>query len=307
MRERILAVLGAVCLIAVGLLVRSQLGGSDSGDGPKGTNGGGRPVVACDPSLSAVCDALAEAGRIAANPPTLDLAGAAKPDAKIDAWITWDPAPGIANVDAPDTWATAEVLGSAPVAILSSPADLTKLRAACEADVTWPCVAHPDSSGLAVGVGDVKSAEGLARFYPLAASLVAPGQDFTSLTSSQLRAPVNSPADGQGPLADQVRTLLTAPGALNVVVGPQGAFEAARATPRGAGLVVTIPKEAGATMSATIVRRTGSKAKSLTAAQVRAVDPAATALRAAGLTGAPAALAPPERAGQLYAVRQKVA
>ena len=307
MRERILAVLGAVCLIAIGLLVRSQLGGSDSGDGPKASNGGGRPVVACDPSLSAVCDALADAGRIAADPPTLTLAAAVTPDAKIDGWITWDPAPGIANIDTPDTWDIPEVLGSAPVAILSSSSDLTTLRAGCEADVTWSCVAHPETSGLAMGVGDLNSAESLARFYPLAASLVGSGQDFTNLASPQLRSVVNSPADGQDPLADQVRTLLTAPGALNVVVGPQGAFEAARATPRGSALVISTPKPAGATMSAVIVRRTASKATTITVAQVLDVAPAATALRDNGLTGTPAALAPPQRAGELYAVRKKVA
>ena len=58
-------------------------------------------------------------------------------------------------------------------------------------------------------------------------------------------------------------------------------------------------------MSVVIVGRTGDKAKTITAAQVLAVAPTATALRSLGLTGSPAALAPAQRAGELYAVRKK--
>ena len=36
-------------------------------------------MVACTKDLASVCDALAAAGRIAADPPTLDLDGAAAP------------------------------------------------------------------------------------------------------------------------------------------------------------------------------------------------------------------------------------
>ena len=311
-----LAVVGAVCLVALALVARSALSGDDNGSDGNGGGGGrgDRPVVACVSDLAEVCRALADRGAIAADPPTLDLDEAAAPDEKIDAWITWDPAPGIANIDGPETWGEPQVLGGGALTILSNRGDLATLRSGCGAALTWACVADTPKSGLAVGVGDGQSAESLARFYPVAASLVPAGEDFTSLTSTQLRAVVDSPANGQDRLKAQVKTLLTAPGSLNVVVGPRPGLEAALRTPRGQAMVTSAPTPTGDSMTAVIVSRVdtdgsrsdGSESKGLKASAVLGVDEASQALRAAGVEPGTGSLAPPDRAGELYAVRKKV-
>ena len=92
MKQRVLAIAGAVILVCAAVLVRGALADDDGGSGG-GSGTGGAPVVACTADLASVCDALAEAGTIAADPPRLDLDGAAQPPAKLDGWITWEPAP----------------------------------------------------------------------------------------------------------------------------------------------------------------------------------------------------------------------
>ena len=103
MRERLLAVVGAICLVALALVVRSAIAGGDGGsdgdgqDGSKPKPSGDTPVVACSPTLVDLCDAMAEAGLIAAKPPTLAL-GAKVPE-QVDGWIAWDPGPSVTGFD----------------------------------------------------------------------------------------------------------------------------------------------------------------------------------------------------------------
>src|SRR5690348_6274692 len=114
MKSRGMAVVGAFLLIVLAMFVRSKLADDDSSSNGSKGNGGGRPVVACTPELQEVCDALATDGQIASDPPTLDLGGASKPDSEIDGWITWDPAPEIADFDAGqnEVWGPSDALGS---------------------------------------------------------------------------------------------------------------------------------------------------------------------------------------------------
>jgi hypothetical protein len=296
MRERIFAIGAAALLVAVAIVVRSRLAGDDGG----GTGDGRRdaPVVACAPDLAALCDELAASGRIAANPPVLDLTGAAAPPEAVEAWITWDPAPGIANVDAPGTWDAPAAIGSAPLAVLATAAGLP---AACPTPATWACLAEAWSAGnVAVGTGSGGTADGLARLAPLAAALVPDGGDFRSIPDRKLQAIVASPPGGQDGVVRQIDTMLTTRGAYAAVLGPEPALEAARARPAGGSLRLVTPAPRTTITVVISARRTSDVDTH------RIADQAQVGRSLAGLGlergGTPS---PDDHAGDLYQVRQK--
>lgn len=295
MRERIFAIGAAALLVAVAIVVRSRLAGDDGGSG-----GGDRaaPVVACAPDLASLCDELAASGRIAADPPTLDLAGAASPPNGVEAWITWDPAPGIADFDAPGTWDAPEAIGSAPLAVLSTAAGIP---AACPTPATWACLADGWAAGtIAVGTGSGASADGLARLAPLAAALVPDGGDFRSIPDRLLQAIVTSPPGGQAGVVRQIDTLLTTRGAYAAVLGPEPALEAARARPAAGSLRLVTPAPRTEVTVVIAARRTSDVDTHRIADQAQV----GRALAALGLErgGTPSG---DEHAGDLYQVRQK--
>src|SRR5690606_14409845 len=132
--------------------------------------------------------------------PELDLPDAAEPDDEIDAWITWNPAPQVANFahsqrGVPAVWGEPVPLGSAPEGVLISGTDDAALRRRCQEGLTWPCLAG-SVDDLTVGVGDPASAEGLARLAPFASAL-AEGDDPATLDVGALDRVVRSPATGQ--------------------------------------------------------------------------------------------------------------
>ena len=301
MRERILAILGAICLVAVALLVRSYL--ADDGGG---ASSGAKPVVACTADLMPVCQAMADDGKIQADPPILDLAGAAEPPPEIDVWITWDPAPGIANLDADldnrnQTWGDASVLGSSTLAVASKGA--APLAGECQAGAPeWRCYFAAADDGMPIGVGRPTTAEGLARLYPIARSLLEdPEAGFQDLPSDAVQTVLESVANvpDRGPFIEQRTTLLTKPGALTFVVGPESGLRAQ------GGLTVAVPTPA-ASMAAVAVSRTGGgvdPAKLPALAESEGVQAAITRVGLAPGTGQ---LAPPDRAGDLFALREKL-
>ena len=95
MRERVLAVVGALCLIALAIVVRGALSDKDeSGPDPNSSSSGSDlPVVACTEDLMSLGDQLAKDGQITKDPPTLEL-GQDVP-AGVNALVTWDPAPQV--------------------------------------------------------------------------------------------------------------------------------------------------------------------------------------------------------------------
>lgn len=302
MRQRLLAIAGALVLVVVAVAVRGVLAdgsGSGGGSSPKG-----KPVVACTPDLMAVCDALAADGKIAADPPALDLDGAAKPAANVDGWITWDPAPGIAAIDAGQAgdakpWQVGRALGSSALAVAFRQGSSPSFPSTCtQVSFGWSCLNAAAGTGQGVGVGTGKTAESLARIYPVALALVPQDGDFTDLTTGQLATLITSPAVGQRAFRAQLNTLQTAPGALGFLVGPAGAFAAA-------DKVTTIaPKGGGASVVVAYAPRTGASAS--LGDDAFASDGVLAALREAGVEPGTGKLAGDERAGDLYAVRQKV-
>ncbi|WP_426572184.1 hypothetical protein [Aquihabitans sp. McL0605] len=219
MKSRGVAVIGAFLLIVVALTLRNQVAGSDGDGATKGHSGGGKPVVACSPDLASVCAALADDGTIADHPPSLDLDHAAEPPAGIDGWITWSPAPQIANFDAGSTkvWGPPEVLGSAAAAVLIDPDSIAALPAACRAKPTWSCLgaAAPD---LSIGVGDPATAEGIARLAPFARARTT-DDDPAQLDVEGLSAIVTSPQDPQADAGTMAERLTTKVGSLSMVAG----------------------------------------------------------------------------------------
>lgn len=297
MKERILAIVAAVALVAVAIAARSVLVDDDDA----GASGGGRPVVACTEDLMAICDALVADGAIAPDPPALDLGGDDMADRGIDGWITWDGAPGVADLDATDAgreaaWGETRPIAASTLAVTTS-GGLTLPEGCTFEELTWSCLLDAAGEGLAVGVGTGRTAESLSRLYPLALTLVGDA-DFRSLDGAPLRTVVESPRDAvdRRAYAGQVRTLLTKRGALNLVVAPLGLLEEEALTAFAAA--------PDASMTAVIAARADAE---LDLDRDLASDRVTAAVTELGLRLDPdAELAPERRAGELYALREKV-
>ena len=306
MRQRILAIVGAVALVVVALVVRGIVTDSNSTTGTDGA----KPVVACTSDLMAVCRALANVGAIAADPPTLELADAATAtvaNRPVDGWITWDPAPGIANLEAEAggrsrLWSTPLALGASPLAIASLTAVSPSLPSGCSfSPFVWDCVARAAiDEQTPVGVGTGTTAGSLARLYPLARALVPKNGDFRDIETAGLQAIIESTNVTQADFPNQARTLVTQRGALDILVGPSAGLTAIKGTRTAVG---QRPADA---VDATIVLvgREGSNVESV--AKATTGSGTVQALRDAGVVAGTGRLAPEGRAGELYAVRDKV-
>ena len=140
-----------------------------------------------------VCEALANEGRIADDPVELDLPDAAEPPAEVDGWITWNPAPQIANYVASPTlnplvWSTTTALGSATELILADGSTATGLAADCDAKTTWACLGGL-APELSIGVGDPATAEGMARLAPFARAFATDDDPATLDTQDAIERP----------------------------------------------------------------------------------------------------------------------
>lgn len=316
MKSRGLAVVAAIVLIALAVFIRSLLVDDDgNGGGPNKAEGGSAPVVACTPELVAVCDALADAGDITPytepdekgreQPAELELDEAAAPDAEIDGWITWDPAPEIANFDAGQTpiWDAAQALGSAPLAALAGSEVFGGLRSSCGETVDWACFAERGPEwGLTVGVGDPSTAEGLVRLAPFALAF-APDLDTEALESSDLRAIIDSSTISQADAATMSRKA-TQPGQISIVVGPEALLASRADSPQGESLGLEM-RVLDPELSATVViaPRTGRDVGDLAGACED--DAVAEALQSVGVDPCSDDRDDVDRAGFLYKVREK--
>lgn len=312
MKSRGAAVIGAFVLIALAIVVRSLLVGDDDGggsDGPKKSNDGTLPVVACTPELIEVCDTLAAEGRIADDPPELDLPKAAQPPSDIDAWITWNPAPQIANFVhsptlTPRIWSTAEAFGSASEVILADGSTATSLASDCKATTTWACLGEL-APELSIGVGDPATSEGIARLAPFAQAF-ATEDDPATLDDGALDAIVRSPAEGQSDAVAMATRLTTRVGSLSMVAGPDALMKRQTSTPagqtRGLKVIASSPKS---TMTVVLAARAGREDELADLGCKDLPKPAKSALTTVGVatcTGSTSTAL----AGFLYQVQKRV-
>ncbi len=228
MGKRVVAVVGALALVAAALFVRHALSDRGNGDGGPGagTDGGhgGPPVVACTPDLADICQALADDGVIVTGTRTLDLADAAKQPADVDGWITWSPAPIVANYQLDPSgregWRSPEALRSAPLGLATSDNGRSDLmNASC--DLSSPdvgsCLAQAAADGdVSLGVGGGQEAESVARLAFLASDLV----DNSGNADRGAIGAITSGAPSSGTAREQAISQ-TRPGlGADVVVGP---------------------------------------------------------------------------------------
>lgn len=299
MRERILAAMGAVALIAAALVARSLI----VGDGPTSHEpgrSGDRPVVACTPDLAEVCSALVADGAIRPAARPLELAGAAAPDDELDGWITWGAAPGVANFDAPGTWTVpSEVVASAPLGVLVAGG----VVGCADGDDWASCVVEGADGGFAVGIGSGTTAQGLARLDPVARALVPADGDFTTIPAAALRRIITSPQVAQSDFADQITTFLTRRGALAMVVGPTPELQEAATRGSTSSVVVPVPR---ATLTVVLATRASAGAEPLPASAVLSSRRASDALTDLGMTPGTGPAPPESLAGELYAIYDKI-
>jgi hypothetical protein len=298
-KQRVLAIAGAVILICGAILVGLQFGGSDDDGTTSGADpGGDLPVVACTPDLAAVCERLADEELIASRPPTFDLDDLDAQPEDLDAWITWDPGPRVAGfATGDDGWGTGEPLGSAPLALATVP---NGLDPDCEAAPTWSCVAADGASGAALGIGSPATAEGLARIAPLVDALEL--DDFDQL-AAEIDDIADGPTRGQSDASSMTTQLVTTPGALDGVIAPRGLAERRASTPQGQArdVGVLIPTAPGA---ATVVVATAPGGDAPEADDL--CEAAAEPLEALGLVACRGSVMTDELAGLLYQVHERV-
>jgi hypothetical protein len=301
-KQRVLAVAGAVILVASAVLVRSWLVGDGDDSGGGGTRStGAPPTVGCTADLAELCRALAAADRIAADPPTLELDDLQAPPDDLDGWIGWDPGPRVVDfATGTARWGEGEPLATAPLAVLADPNALAEV---CPDAVTWACVADSAGDGLAVGIGDPNTSEGLARIAPfLGPEGPWPTDDFDELAerTAELRDTPPGPQDDAASMADR---LVTQPGSLDLVVLTQREAQARAATAQGRsrGLVAVTPTPQ---RPATVVLAGAPGGAELDAAEL--CEAAPEAWQAAGLTPCRGSIMADDLAGLLFQVHDRL-
>jgi hypothetical protein len=302
--KRVLAIVGAVVIVAAAVVARSKIHPSDGSHGI--LNRGDKPVVACTPDLQPLCDALAADGAIKPTDPIdiADIKGNSKLLDNIDGWLTWDGAPGIVTFDLgsdqASPWDTPTVVGSGKLGVAYTPDGL--LSPACAK--TWRCIASKasgDQDAPVIGVGDGTTAISLQRYYPLALAL-AKG-DIRGMEPTPLKTIEAGPAGG--PNSATLDRFLVAVGSADGVVDLEDLVARAKQTARDNQdrTVLTSVPTPTATATVVLVARTGHSLKGVAASIGH--DREAAALRDLGLTPG-GRLAPDGRAGELFQIRDKV-
>lgn len=312
MKSRGAAVIGAFALIALAIFVRGLLVGDDgsgSGGSKKGSDDGSLPVVACTPELIGVCEALASDGQIADDPPPLDLPEAADPPADVDGWITWNPAPQIANYVSsptltPQVWTDTKAFGTAPEVILADGSTATNLARDCEATTTWACLGGL-APELAIGVGDPATSEGIARLAPFAQAF-AEDDDPSTLDVQALAAIVRSPSGPQAGAVEMAGRLTTQVGSLSMVAGPDLLMQRQTVTPAGRNRKLTVIASAPESMLTVVLAARAGHEDELDDLTCKDLPVLATsALNSVGVTGCTGST-DDALAGFLFQVQKKV-
>jgi hypothetical protein len=152
--KRLLALAAAVVMIGGSLLIRSQID-DRGGDGDQDTDTPDRAtVLACDPSLEAVCTDLASRTddlEVVIEPAAetrarLEAADARPEEVGIDGWLTLDPLPTIVTEQRdragvpPLLGETAGPLARSPLVLVGWDDREAALAASCGGPITWNCI-----------------------------------------------------------------------------------------------------------------------------------------------------------------------
>ncbi|HEY8060541.1 MAG TPA: hypothetical protein VID94_17375 [Acidimicrobiales bacterium] len=148
--RRVLAVLGAVLMVALALLVRSLIDGDDDGSQASGEGGNGDvPTLLCAEELADVCESIERDGaaEVTIEPvgETVDRLGAVDAELDADGWLTLDPFPQ--QVDERREFATGSALfgdsmatdRSSGLALVAFADRAAALEADCS-EVDWACL-----------------------------------------------------------------------------------------------------------------------------------------------------------------------
>lgn len=157
--KRVLALAGAIFLIAAAIVVRAVI--ADDDDESVGTDGGddGDLVVACIPELREACEAIDRDMDLRIEDPGDTIAALAEGD-YIDAWVTLDPWPEMAEIlERRQFFGEVEVVGASDLVLL---ARTTEIPDACGANLGWTCLV--DGLGDRVAVADRSGALGALVF-----------------------------------------------------------------------------------------------------------------------------------------------
>jgi hypothetical protein len=239
---RLLAVVGALALVAGAFVLRGALSGDDevtAGSGDRDPAGDAPFRILCDDDLGDACAALAD--RAGVGSVEVVRAGEAvtrltAEELAYDAWLTLDPWPQILAVaGAPDrTPAVTDPLpvASAPLAVLVDPGSSD-----CAGPTTWACLSRP--ARPPVGIASLATAVGPLVLAHAAAAL----QGDTDFGINQLDDDVrialeglleNVGSDGGRSVVDQATGMLQ-PGRFSAVVAPKERAEALAASRQGRG------------------------------------------------------------------------
>lgn len=241
--RRVLAVVGAIAMVAGAFAIRSSGdGGGDGGGGSPFGGGGGDLQVICAEELATACRAADLGGNVEIEPAGVTADRLRNGDAvDADAWIVHSVFVDVVESGAPDTLdGRGERLATAPVTV-AAPADRagaietlctdTSLLRCLGADAGRPWSELGGESrwgALRIGLPPIDTGTGLVALASFAAAHFEGNdfarQDFEDPTFSQSLANLarSSPPDDDDP----VGTMVTRPGTYSAAVAP--AFEVDR-------------------------------------------------------------------------------
>jgi hypothetical protein len=197
--RRLLAVIGAVGIVALAIVVRGAIDDrSDGGNGSDGgDNGDGDLVLICAADLADACTTMEGAGlggatiiEQAAATTAVQIEDGALPEGA-DGWVTTTAWTEVVDTRAPGRIAVQEVLATSPVVVAVDPARASAVTDLCGGDPIWRCLGDhagedwaslggdPRWGSLKVGLPSASSAGGLAVLAAVASGHFG-GTDFAS-------------------------------------------------------------------------------------------------------------------------------
>jgi hypothetical protein len=265
--RRLLAVIGAVGMVAAAFAVRAALdddaeGGPDTADD--------RVLVVCDADLRVACDALGEDVEVRMEDAAVTSAAFVAGDLdEVDGWVTTAAWRELTDSRTERSLGEATVLASSRVVLAVDADRAGAVRSLCEGAAVWRCVgdnAEQDWEGLGgdprwgplrTGLPDADTATGLSVLASVAAGYFD-GTDFAANDFGDLRAWLSRLADPSSPgdrsllrTLVRVRGTYTAGGLLEAAAGDRPELEVLEAAPPVDATVVLVDLPGGDTVPGT--------------------------------------------------------